>query len=132
MVNILSTVQVSSTRLPLGQQGAVERWDCPAVWLLGSLWHEIASGTARSTILLIKTILSQGTYIKTKYTKDLVSQNTQSSVHHVPWDRLAYIKKVVLLVVPKEVLFHNKDKSITSAGLFLQRDMRDGQPLTLH
>ena len=60
------------TRLPLVQWGATQRLDCTADGLLPSLRHKTASGTARSTLLVIKALLSQGTYIETSWTKDWV------------------------------------------------------------
>ena len=43
------------TRLPLGQRGATQRIDCTADLLLNSIWDKTASGTARSSKLMLWT-----------------------------------------------------------------------------
>ena len=55
---------MSGTRLPLGQRGAIQRIDCTADLLLHSLWDKTASGTGRSKMLVILTLLSKKTLKK--------------------------------------------------------------------
>ena len=64
---------------------------CTANLLLALLWVETSSRTANTALLVIKILLSLGTYPETSWTKDIVHINIQSFVQIifllVPWDR---------------------------------------------
>ena len=52
---VICSSPLYGTRLPLGQRGATQRTDCTADLLLDSIWDKTASGTARSSKLMLWT-----------------------------------------------------------------------------
>ena len=57
---LICSLFIYGTRLPIGQQGATQRINGTADLLLPWLWDETSSGTGRSTMLVILTLLSPG------------------------------------------------------------------------